>query len=98
MSDSRLAAFIEICAVMVAGSRLLAGLTRSTMPTLNWVILATAPSGIHEVSAMELVQITVSTKISGSDTSDSSQGTPKKSCVAQAPTRLKIGTPTHDTH
>src|SRR5471032_1478257 len=98
MSDSRLAAFIEICAVIVAGNRLLAGFTRSTMPTLNCVILATAPSGIHDVNAIELVQITVSTKISGSETSDSSQGTPKKSCVAQAPSSAKIGTPIHDTH
>src|SRR3954471_15457745 len=98
MSDSRLAAFIEICAVMVACCRLLGGLARSTTPMLNCVTLATAPSGIQDVRAIELVQITVRMKISGSDTSDSSHGTPKNSCVAHAPTRLKTGTPIQDTH
>jgi hypothetical protein len=54
--------------------------------------------GVHEVSAIELVQITVSTKISGSEMNASSQGTPKKACVTHAPSTLKIGTPTNDIH
>jgi hypothetical protein len=98
MSDSRLAALEAISLVMPAGSRLLAGLVRSIAPIVNWVILASDPVGVHEVSAIELVQMTVSTKISGSDTKASSQGTPKNACVIQAPSTLNTGTPTHDIH
>src|SRR5689334_16950132 len=98
MSDSRLAALAAISPVMLAGSRLLAGLLRSIAPIVNCVIFDSAPVGVHEVSAIELVQITVSTKISGSDSSARLIGTPKKACVTQAPSRLRIGTPTHDSH
>ena len=61
---------------------------------VNWVILESDPVGVHEVSAIELVQITVSTKISGSEISAKYIGTPKKICVTQAPRKLNIGTPT----
>ncbi len=82
MSDSRLAALEAISAVMPAGSRLEPGLLRSSAPIVNCVILASEPVGVQEVSAIELVQMTVSTKISGSDTMVSHSGTPKKACVA----------------
>src|ERR1700679_2138576 len=98
MSDSRLAALAAIWLVMPAGIRLLAGFTRSIAPIVNWVILDNAPVGVHEVSAIELVQITVSTMISGSEMKVSSHGTAKNECVAHAPITLKTGTPTHDTH
>src|ERR1700754_503897 len=98
MSDSRLAALAEIWLVMPAGIRLLAGFTRSIAPIVNCVILDSAPVGVHDVSAIELVQITVSTMISGSEMNVSSHGTSKNEWVAQAPSTLKIGTPTHDTH
>src|SRR6185369_12412413 len=75
-----------------------AGLLRSIAPIENWVIFDSAPVGVHEVSAIELVQITVSTKISGSDTRARNIGTPKNSCVTQAPNRLRIGTPTQLSH
>ena len=50
-----------------AGMRLLAGLVRSIAPIENCVIFDSAPVGVHEVSAIELVQMTASTKISGSE-------------------------------
>ena len=50
------------------------------------------------MSAIELVQITVSTKISGSEMSASSQGTPKNACVIHAPATPSSGTPTPDIH
>ena len=95
MSDSRFAALEAISAVMPAGMRLLAGLARSIAPMVNCVIFDSEPVGVHEVSAIELVQITVSTKMSGSDTKASSQGTPKKACVTHAPSTLNTGTPTN---
>ena len=67
-------------------------------PMVNCVIFASDPVGVHEVSAIELVQMMVSTKMSGSETSASSHGTPKNACVTQAPRTLKIGTPTADIH
>ena len=81
MSDSRLAALEAISLVMPAGSRLEPGLLRSMAPIVNWVILDSEPVGVQDVSAMEFVQITVSTKMSGSETRHSQNGTPKKACV-----------------
>lgn len=78
MSESRLAALEAISAVIPAGIRLLAGLVRSIAPMVNCVILDSDPVGVHDVSAMELVQMMVSTKISGSEMNASSHGTPKK--------------------
>src|SRR3954471_6666170 len=98
MSERRLAALAEISAVIAAGIRLVAGLVRSIAPIVNCVIFASGPVGVHEVSAIEFVQITVSTRISGSEMNDSSQGTSKNTCVTQAPSVAKIGTPTNDTH
>ena len=83
---------------MPAGIRLLAGLVRSIAPIVNCVILDSAPVGVHEVSAIELVQMTESTKMSGSEMNASSHGTPKNACVAQAPSTLKTGTPTAEIH
>ena len=70
-----------ISLVMPAGSRLEPGLLRSMAPIVNCVILDSAPVGVHEVSAIALVQITVSTKINGRETKASSHGTPKNRCV-----------------
>ena len=81
MSESRLAALVEISAVIVAGTRLLAGLVRSIAPIENCVILASAEVGVHEVSAIELVLMIVSTKMSGSETRARNHDTPKNSCV-----------------
>src|SRR5262245_60547110 len=92
MSESRLPALAAISEVMPAGIRLLAGLVRSIAPIVNCVIFESDPVGVHEVSAIELVQITVSTKINGSETNASSQGTPKNMCVIQTPRTLKTGT------
>ena len=97
MSDSRLAALAEISAVIPAGIRLLAGLLRSIAPIVNWVIFASAPVGVQDVSAIELVHITVNTRISGSEMPARSHGTPKKACVTLAPSTQNIGTPTKDT-
>src|SRR4051812_35061525 len=96
MSESRLAALLQISAVIAAGSRLLAGFARSMAPMLNCVIFESAPVGVQDVSAIEFTQITVSTKMSGRQTNARSQGTPNQSCVIQAPTTLMIGTPTND--
>src|SRR3954464_5710739 len=98
MSESRLEAFDAISAVMPAGMRLLAGLVRSIAPMLNCVIFESAPVGVHEVSAMELAQITASTKMSGSEMKASSHGTPKKWFETPAPSTAKIGMPTAETH
>src|ERR1700693_1523753 len=98
MSERRLAALPAISAVIPAGIRLLAGLVRSIAPIENCVILDSAPVGVHEVSAIELVQITASTKISGNEMNASSHGTPKNSCVIDAPSTLKIGIPTAEIH
>ena len=65
---------------------------------MNCVIFDSAPVGVHEVSAIELVQMTVSTKISGSEMNASSHGTSKNSCVTHAPSTLNSGTPTADIH
>jgi len=46
------------------------------------------------MSCHRVVQITDSTKISGSEMKASSHGTPKKVCVTQAPSTLKSGMPT----
>src|ERR1700689_2760727 len=97
MSDRRLAALEEISPVIPAGIRLLAGLLRSIAPIVNCVIFDSAPVGVQDVSAIELVQITVSTRISGSEIYDSSHGTPKNECVTLAPSTQNIGTPTNDT-
>src|SRR4051812_38509843 len=96
MSDRRLAALLQISPVIAAGSRLLAGLARSMAPMVNCVIFDKAPVGVHEVSAMEFTQITVSTKMSGRQTKASSHGTPNQSWVTHAPSTLMIGTPTND--
>src|SRR5512134_1375072 len=98
MSDSRLAELAAISAVMPAGIRLLAGLVRSIAPIVNCVIFDSEPVGVHDVSAIELVQITDSTKISGSEMNASSHGTPKNVCVTQAPSTLNSGTPIQDIH
>ena len=71
---------------------------RSIAPIENCVILDSAPVGVHDVSAIEFVQITDSTKISGSEMNASSHGTPKNACVAHTPSTLKIGTPTAEIH
>src|SRR5512133_909079 len=94
MSDSRLAELAAISAVIAAGIRLLAGLVRSIAPIVNCVIFDIDPVGVHDVSAIELVQMTDSTKISGSEMNASSQGTPKKACVTHAPRTLHSGMPT----
>src|ERR1700681_3090654 len=94
MSESRLDALAAISLVMPAGMRLLAGLVRSIAPMLNWVILLSAPVGVHDVSAIEFAQITESTKMSGSEMKARSHGTPKKAWLTQAPRTPKIGMPT----
>src|SRR5690349_8880653 len=98
MSESRFEAFDAISAVMPAGIRLLAGFVRSIAPMVNCVILESDPVGVHEVSAIEFAQIIVSTKMGGSEMKESSHGTPKKACVAHAPSTLKIGMPTIESH
>src|SRR3954468_24616424 len=98
MSDSRLGALAAILLAMPAGIRWLAGLARSMAPMVNCVIFDSAPVGVHEVSAIEFVQMTVSTMISGREMKVSSHGTSKKAWGAQAPSTLNTGTPTHDTH
>src|SRR5687767_2871604 len=97
MSDSRFDAFDEISAVIVAGIRFVAGFTRSIAPIVNCVIFESAPVGVHDVSAIELVEMTVRMKISGSDTNARNQLTSKNRCVTVAPMTLRIGTPTNDT-
>src|SRR5688572_25935797 len=97
MSDSRLDAFDEISAVIVAGIRFVAGFTRSIAPIVNCVIFDRAPVGVHDVNAIELVEMTVRMKISGSEMNASSHRTPKNSCVTYAPRMLSSGTPTNDT-
>ena len=77
---------------------MLAGLVRSMAPIVNCVIFESDPVGVHEVSAIELVQMIVSTKMSGSEMKASSHGTPKNSCVTQAPSTLKTGMPTAEIH
>src|SRR3982074_3812329 len=94
MSESRFEALEAISAVIPAGIRLLAGLVRSMAPMLNWVIFESAPVGVQDVSAIEFAQITLSTKMSGSEMNASSHGTPKKWCVTQAPSTENIGMPT----
>src|SRR5450755_4116331 len=98
MSESRFAELAAISPVIPAGIRLLAGLVRSMAPIENCVILDKAPVGVHEVSAIELVQITDSTKMSGNEMNASSQGTPKKVWLTQAPITLNSGTPTAEIH
>src|SRR5688572_3667947 len=94
MSDSRFDAFVVISAVIVAGIRFVAGFTRSIAPIVNCVILDNAPVGVHDVSAIKLVEMTVRMKISGSDTNARNQLTSKNRCVTVAPMMLRIGTPT----
>src|SRR5476651_1421939 len=96
MSESRLAALAAISAVMPAVVKFEAGLVRSIAPTVNCVILLSAPVGVHEVSAIAFVQMMLRTKISGSVASASQNGTPKKTWVTQAPTTLRTGTPTYE--
>src|SRR5512141_2207109 len=98
MSDSRLAELAAISAVIAAGIRLLAGLVRSIAPIVNCVIFDIEPVGVHEVSAIEFVQMTDSTKINGNEMNASSHGTPKNACVAHAPRMLKNGMPTTEIH
>src|SRR4029434_2551420 len=98
ISDSRLAELAAISPVIPAGIRLLAGLVRSIAPIVNCVIFDSAPAGVHDVSAIELVQMTDSTKINGSEMNASSHGTPKNSCVTHAPSTLNTGRPTADIH
>src|SRR3984957_18843722 len=97
MSDRRFAALAAISPVIAAGIRLLAGLLRSIAPIVNCVIFDSAPVGVQDVSAIELVQMTVSTRISGSEMKASSHGTAKNECVTLAPSTQNIGTPTNDT-
>jgi len=87
MSDSRLAELAAISAVIAAGIRLLAGLVRSMAPIVNCVIFDIEPVGVHEVSAIELVQMIDSTNMSGSEMNASSHGTPKNSWVTHARAR-----------
>src|SRR5689334_21344565 len=96
MSESRFAALAQISEVIAAGSRLLAGFARSIAPMLNCVIFESAPVGVHEVSAIEFTQITVSTKMSGRHTNARNHGTPNQSCVIHAPSTLMTGTPTKE--
>src|SRR5919204_6144002 len=98
MSESKFEALEAISAVMPAGSRLLAGLTRSIAPMLNCVIFESAPVGVHDVSAIEFAQMMLSTKMRGREMNASSHGTPKNACVTHAPSTLKIGMPTAEIH
>src|SRR3954464_4841277 len=98
MSDSRLAAFAATSAVMPAGIRLLAGLVRSMAPIENCVIFASDPVGVHDVSAIEFVQMIVSTKMSGSEMKASSQGTPKNAWLTDAAATLITGMPAMEIH
>src|ERR1035437_2385111 len=83
---------------MPPGMRLLAGLVRSNAAMVNCVILASAPVGVHDVSAIEFVQMIVSTKISGNEINARNHGTPKNSCDTAAPSTVRIGTATADIH
>ncbi len=65
-------------------------------PIENCVILLSDPVGVQDVSAIEFVQITVRTKMSGSASKARKTGTPKKMCVSQTPSRLRTGTPTKE--
>lgn len=58
-----------------------AGLVRSIAPMANWVILLSELVGVHEVRAIEFTQMTVSTKMSGSESRASHIGTPKNRWV-----------------
>src|SRR6185503_9370930 len=98
MSESRFAAFAEISEVMPPGIRLLAGLVRSNAAIVNCVIFANEPVGVHDVSAIEFVQMIVSTKISGNEMKARNHGTPKKSWETVAPRIVRIGTATADIH
>src|SRR6267378_3496594 len=98
MSESRFAALAAISPVIPAGIRLLAGLVRSIAPIVNCVIFDSDPVGVHDVRAIELVQMMVSTNISGSETNASNHGTPKNACVVHAPSTLKAGTPIAEIH
>src|SRR5258705_13690571 len=98
MSERRLDAFDAISPVIAAGIRLLAGLVRSIAPMVNCVIFASDPVGVHDVSAMAFAQMTVRMKMSGSEMNERSHGTPKKACVAHAPSTLKTGIPTTEIH
>jgi hypothetical protein len=98
MSESRFAPLSATSLVMPPHMRLVAGLVRSMAPSVNCVIFAITLVEVHEVSAMELVQMIVSTKVIGTAASASSQGTPKNQCVSHTPTALRIGMPTNDTH
>src|SRR5688572_25589897 len=97
MSESRFAAFDAISEVIVAGIRFVAGLTRSIAPMLNCVIFESAPVGVHDVNAIEFVQMTVSSRINGNDSNPNSQLTPKNWCVIATPAMLRMGTPANDT-
>ena len=88
MSESRLAALDEISDVMAPVMRLVAGLLRSMAPMVNCVILLNALVGVHEVNAIEFVQITVRMKMSGSEKSARCHGTAKNECVSQMASTL----------
>src|SRR5258706_5413330 len=94
MSESRFEAFAATSPVIAAGMRLVAGFVRSMAPIVNWVIFASDPVGVHDVSAMEFAQMIVRTKMSGSEMNDRNHDTPKNACVAHAPRKLKMGMPT----
>src|SRR6202158_421005 len=98
MSESRLEALAAISPVMPAGIRLLAGLVRSIAPMVNCVILLSDPVGVHDVSAIEFAQITLSTKMSGSEMNARSHGTTKHAWLTQAPSTPKVGMPTAEIH
>src|SRR5688500_9558992 len=96
MSERRLPALEATSAVMPAVMRLEAGLVRSIAPMENCVILASELVGVQEVRAIELTQITESTKTRGSERSANPIGTPKKRWVSHTPTKLRSGTPTDE--
>src|SRR3954454_2629640 len=98
MSESRFDAFDAISPVIAAGTRLLAGFVRSIAPIVNCVIFESDPVGVHDVSAIEFAQMIESTKMSGSEIAARSSGTPKKWCVTQTPSTLKIGMPIAEIH
>src|SRR6187551_3283020 len=97
MSESRLAPLSATSLVMPPVMRFVAGLLRSMAPSVNCVIFAIVLVDVHEVSAIEVVQMIVSTNVSGTATSASNHGTPKNQCVSHTPIALSNGMPANDT-
>src|SRR6478735_12406009 len=98
MSESRLAPLSATSLVMPPVMRLVAGLLRSIAPSVNCVIIAIVLVEVHDVSAIELVQMIVSTNVIGTAMHAISHGTPKNQCVSHTPTALSTGTPANETH